>query len=97
MHDVIVLYNWPVAPDAFDAYYRDTHIPLVHTLPRLREFSWGKVADESAPYYVMARLSYASSEDAAESLTSAPGKAAVDDLANFADAGVTVLNVPRHG
>ena len=36
MHDVIVLYNRPAAPDAFDAYYRDTHIPLVHKLPMLR-------------------------------------------------------------
>ncbi|ART71490.1 hypothetical protein BTO20_25695 [Mycobacterium dioxanotrophicus] len=96
MHDVIVLYNRPAAPDAFDAYYRDTHIPLVHKLPMLREFSWGKVTDQDSPFYVLARLSYASSEDAAASLTSVPGKAAVDDLANFADAGVTVLNVPRH-
>lgn len=97
MHDLIVLYNQPESTDAFDSHYRDTHVPLVHALPKLREFSWGKVSEENAPYYVVARLSYDSAEDAEESMASEPGRASVDDLANFAGAGVTVVNVTRNG
>lgn len=97
MHDVIVLYNHPTSPERFDEHYQKVHVPLVHQLPNLREFSWGKAAEADAPYYVVARLAYASAEDAATSLASAKGRESVDDLTNFADAGVTVLNVPRHG
>jgi uncharacterized protein (TIGR02118 family) len=95
MHDVIVLYNQPSSPERFDEHYLNTHVPLVYKLPKLSEFSWGKAAE--APYYVVARLTYASAEDAAESLDSPQGRESVEDLANFADAGVIVLNVTRHG
>lgn len=94
MHDVIVLYNQPVDPAAFDAHYTGTHVPLVHELPDLVEFTWGKVAGSDG-YYVVARLTYANADDAAASMASDPGKASVEDLANFAQAGVTVLNVGR--
>ncbi|GAW50997.1 MULTISPECIES: EthD family reductase [unclassified Nocardioides] len=95
MHDVIVLYNHPSSPEEFDAHYASTHAPLVDMLPKLREFSWGKPAESDSPYYVVARLTYDSAEDAAESFSSEPGRASVDDLANFAGAGVTVLNIAR--
>ncbi len=98
MHDVIVLYNHPDDPDAFDIHYRTTHIPLVEQLPLLSEFSWGKVAaddGDTSGYYAVARLTYASAADAEESLGSPAGRASVEDLANFAAAGVAVLNVNR--
>ncbi|KWX23780.1 hypothetical protein AFM11_13480 [Mycolicibacterium wolinskyi] len=97
MHDVIVLYNHPRDYDQFDAHYRDTHIPLVQKLPLLKEFSWGHVDRDNhdTGYYLVARLTYSSAADAAESMASEAGKASVDDLANFAGAGVTVLNVGR--
>lgn len=93
MHDVIVLYNLPTDTEAFDAHYRSTHVPLVDALPQLREFAWGKVVD--GDHYVVARMTYDTSEEAAASMASPAGVAAVDDLANFAQAGVTVLNVVR--
>lgn len=97
MHDVIVLYNHPDDPEAFDAHYRSTHIPLVYKLPLLEEFSWGKVAagEADSGYYLVARLTYSNESEAAESMASPAGKASVDDLANFASAGVTVLNATR--
>jgi uncharacterized protein (TIGR02118 family) len=97
MHDVVVLYNHPHDPAAFDAHYRDVHVPLVHALPLLQEFSWGHVDrdNQESGYYLMARLSYRSAAAAQESMSSGAGKASVDDLANFAGAGVTVLNVTR--
>ncbi len=97
MHDVIVLYSHPQSPEDFDEHYRKTHVPLVHQLPDLREFTWGKTTEANAPYYLVARLTYASSSAGAQSLASAKGQESVKDLANFADAGVIVLNVTRHG
>jgi uncharacterized protein (TIGR02118 family) len=97
MHDVIVLYNQPSSPEEFNEHYLKTHVPLVNRLPKLLDFSWGKTTDDDAAYYLVARLTYASAEDAAESLDSPQGRESVEDLANFAQAGVTVLNVTRNG
>jgi uncharacterized protein (TIGR02118 family) len=36
MASILELYNPPQDPAAFDAYYRATHMPLVHTIPGLR-------------------------------------------------------------
>lgn len=98
MHDLFIIYNRPQDTEAFDLHYASIHVPLVHRLPRLQEFTWGKVqaADPASPYLV-ARLTYTSKEDAKASMASAPGVASVDDLATFAFSGVTVLNVPRTG
>jgi uncharacterized protein (TIGR02118 family) len=95
MHDVVVLYNHPDSPEAFDAHYRDVHTSLVNALPKLREFSWGKTSNDDAGYYLVARLTYDCADDAADSLGSNAGQRSVEDLANFAGAGVTVLNVTR--
>ncbi|GAB6987799.1 EthD family reductase [Nocardioides pyridinolyticus] len=95
MHDVIVLYNHPESPEEFDAHYRGVHAPLVDALPDLREFAWGKPSEEDAAFYVVARLTYDSAQRAADSLASEAGQRSVEDLANFAGAGVTVLNVSR--
>ncbi|MGE2716823.1 EthD family reductase [Mycolicibacterium litorale] len=97
MHDVIVMYNIPTDTAAFDAHYRDTHIPLVNELPLLKEFTWGHVHrdEHDSGYYLIARLTYDSAEAAAESMASPQGKKSVEDLANFASRGVTVLNVTR--
>lgn len=98
MHDLFVLYNQPQDPEAFDRHYISTHIPLVQELPLLQDFTWGKVAREDAGgCYLVARLTYASKADADASMASQAGAASVADLANFAQAGATVLNVPRAG
>jgi uncharacterized protein (TIGR02118 family) len=96
MHDVIVLYNAPTDPQAFDAHYRSTHVPLVHAMPDVREFAWGKAVDSGADgYYLVARMTFGNAEEATAAMASPAGVAAVEDLANFAQAGVTVLNVAR--
>ncbi|WP_139007350.1 EthD family reductase [Arthrobacter crystallopoietes] len=96
MHDIFVLYNRPKDPEAFDRHYISTHVPLVRKLPLLQDFTWGKVAaDAPDAHYLVARLTYASKADADNSLASVAGRASVQDLENFAQAGATVLNVPR--
>lgn len=97
MHDVIVMYNHPADPEVFDAHYRGTHIPLVDELPLLKEFAWGHVHrdEHDTGFYLVARLTYENADAAAESMASPQGKKSVEDLANFASRGVTVLNVTR--
>lgn len=97
MHDVIVIYNHPDDPAAFDAHYTARHAPLVRELPGLLEFTWGKAEHPAgpAPYYVIARMTFADAEAAAASFASPAGVASVTDLDNFAGAGATVLHVPR--
>jgi len=98
MYDLFVLYNRPEDSEAFDRHYASTHVPLVRELPLLQDFTWGKVsAEETDGYYLVARLTYASKADADVSMASQAGAASVADLANFAQAGATVLNVPRAG
>ncbi|AUI53826.1 EthD family reductase [Arthrobacter crystallopoietes] len=96
MHDLYVLYNQPQDRESFDRHYTSKHIPLVRQLPLLQDFTWGKVAaDAPDAHYLVARLTYASKADADNSLASVAGRASVQDLENFAQAGATVLNVPR--
>ncbi|MCW2537188.1 MAG: hypothetical protein JWQ26_2887 [Modestobacter sp.] len=96
MYDVVVLYDRPTDPAAFDEHYRQVHVPLVEAMPLVAEFTWGKVEPtDPAGTYVVARMTYRSAEDAATSLSGPEGQAAVADLATFAQAGVQVLNVPR--
>ena len=56
MAQVLVLYNTPADPAAFDRYYRQTHIPLAWKIPGLRSYliSNGPVQAlaGSAPYLV---------------------------------------------
>jgi uncharacterized protein (TIGR02118 family) len=95
VHDVFVLYNHPESPEEFDAHYSRVHVPLVHALPELREFTWGKPSEDDASVYMVARLAYDSAQEAADSLATEAGQRSVEDLANFAGTGVTVLNVSR--
>jgi uncharacterized protein (TIGR02118 family) len=91
--DVIVLYGPPADPAAFDRHYREVHVPLTKAMPHLAGFevSQGPVAVQGADaVHLVARLRYASQADLEASLGSPEGAAAVGDLANFADGGVTL-------
>lgn len=97
MKRVIVTYGAPENPSAFEAHYRDTHIPLVLKMPHLRgfEISAGDVAssDEANTVHLVAILTYEDQPSLDASLTSPEGEAAVADLANFASGGVTILTI----
>jgi uncharacterized protein (TIGR02118 family) len=95
MAAVVVLYNTPTDPDAFDAYYESTHSPLAKQIPGLRSYrvSTGPVVtpDGPAPYHLVAVLSFDSMSELQGALGTPEGQAAVADLGNFATGGVTVL------
>lgn len=92
---VTVLYNEPTDPAAFEAYYAATHLPLVEKVAGIDHTVLIKGlpgADGAKPaFYRMAQLFFADAAAMAASLGSPEGQAAVSDIANFADGGVTVL------
>ncbi|EGD58210.1 hypothetical protein Y88_0262 [Novosphingobium nitrogenifigens DSM 19370] len=90
-----VLYNEPTDPAAFEAYYAQTHLPLVDKIAGLANAVLIKGLpnpDGSKPaFYRIAQLYFDSAEQMAASMGSPEGQAAVADLANFATGGVTVV------
>lgn len=95
MAKLVVLYKTPANPDAFDAHYSSTHIPLAKRIPGLRryEISDGPVATPqgASPYHLVAVLGFDSLADLKAGLGSAEGRAAAADVGNFADGGADML------
>ncbi len=94
VHRLVVSYGQPDDPAAFDAYYRDTHTPLATKLPGLLRLATGspQTLDPThlAPYFV-AELDF-ESEEMGAAFNSAEGKAAADDIAEFATGGATMTH-----
>ena len=94
MAQVLVLYNTPAEPAAFDRCYHETHIPLARKIPGLRaclvSTSPVQALAGSAPYLV-AILNFDSMADLSAALASPEGQAAAADLPNFASGGATLL------
>ncbi|MCF6509242.1 EthD family reductase [Blastococcus sp. MG754426] len=92
VHRLVVSYGQPGDPAAFDAYYRETHTPLALRQPGLVRLTYGKAASldpaQPAPYLV-AELDFDSEEAMTQALGSPEGRAAGQDLANFATGGAT--------
>jgi len=95
MAKVVVLYNPPADPAAFDAYYESRHIPLARRIPGVQaiEISTGPVAtpNSPAPYHVVGMLTFDSMAALQSGLASPEGQATAADLANFASGGATIL------
>ena|SRR5947209_8136100 len=94
MAHVLVLYNTPADPAAFDRYYKETHIPLANNIPGLRSYSVSsgpvQALAGTAPYLVVI-LGFDSMADLRTALASPEGQAAAADLKNFATGGATLL------
>jgi uncharacterized protein (TIGR02118 family) len=91
---LIVLYNQPDDPEAFDAHYRDAHTPIVERYPKLQSLRLTKLegaGGRPAPYYLMAEMIFDSYRDLTDAVASAPSAESARDLRNFAQAGVTVF------
>ncbi len=95
MTRLIAIYNQPADTAAFDKYYYETHAPLAKTVPGLRAYTVSAatpavVAGDVKPYLV-AELDFDDAASLQAALGSAEGQATAADLANFAQAGVTLL------
>jgi uncharacterized protein (TIGR02118 family) len=96
MAQVLVLYNKPADPEAFNKYYFETHLPIAKRIPGLRSFTVSEgvpvaVSGTSPAPHLIAELGFDSMEDLHAAWASKEGMATAGDLANFADAGATVL------
>jgi uncharacterized protein (TIGR02118 family) len=91
---ILVLYNPPADPAAFDSYYFGTHVPIARKIPGLRKMRFNATPPlaivGSAPHLV-AELEFDSMSDIQTALASPEGQATAADLSHFAHAGVTVL------
>src|SRR3954449_441137 len=99
--DVFILYHPPADAAAFDRYYETTHAPLAKAIPGLVEYEYSRggidVQGDAADVHLIARLRFAGRPEREASLASPEGAAAVADLANFADGGVTVMTAEVAG
>ena len=95
---VTVIYNHPKDTAAFEKYYRDVHLPLVSS--NQAEIGFVKAdltrfqnnLDGSKPtYYRQAELYFPSMDALKKGTATAGFKKVADDLANFADGGLSGL------
>ncbi|RBY74884.1 EthD family reductase [Geodermatophilus sp. TF02-6] len=99
VHRLVVSYGQPDDPGAFDAHYRDTHVPLATAMPGLVRFTVGHpvpVDPSELPPYLVAELDFASEEDMAQAFASPEGAAAAADVGTFASGGATMVHFEVH-
>jgi uncharacterized protein (TIGR02118 family) len=95
MAAVVVLYNHPEDPEAFEQYYAETHGPLVYKHARaigLRRADFTRFSStlggERPPYYRQASLWFDSEEAARKAMEMPEFKELAGDLGNFATGGI---------
>ncbi len=84
---ILVLYQQPADPAAFDRYYFGTHIPLARQIPNLRSMKFNAgppIALSGTAPYLMAELEFDSMADLQAAMASPQGQATAADVANFA-------------
>lgn len=91
---VLVLYNTPADPEAFDRYYEQNHIPLAKQLPGLLRYTVSKKVSPmggDAKYHLVAELDFESREAMQAAFGSPIGREAGADVANFATGGASLM------
>lgn len=94
MHKLVVLYPEPTDRAAFEAYYRETHLPLCAQLPGVQQitFSIGITEPGAGPLFAVFEAVFDSATDLAAALQSPAGQAVEADVPNYATGGATVLS-----
>lgn len=82
MHRITVQYFDPADPAAFEAAYRERHVPLVKAVPGLERFTLGLPRGEGAPYLV-AELWFADGEAMVAARGSSEMAAAAADAGTY--------------
>jgi uncharacterized protein (TIGR02118 family) len=95
---LLVIYNPPKDPAAFERYYAGTHLPLLQA--NAREIGYTKaefvkfvsaVDGAAAPLYRKAELTFASMDALKKGIATNGFKKVAGDLGNFATGGATAL------
>jgi len=97
MVKLVALYKKPQDAEAFDAHYRDVHMPLIQQWPGLQRVEVGRVTGmpggAEPPYYLIAEMYFADQDALRSAMRSPEGRAAGEDLQSFAPGLVTMLYV----
>ena len=96
-YKLIALYKKPADTAAFDAHYRNVHLPLVMKIPGLQKAvlnhgfapPWGG----ESTYYLIAEMHFADEASFKSGMMSAENRAAGKDLRTFAGDLVTLVTV----
>jgi uncharacterized protein (TIGR02118 family) len=94
VYTVTVLYPQPADPAAFDAYHDDVHVPIARGMRGLVRWTAHHIEardGQTPPYHMVVQLSAPTREDLTEILESTEGRAAADDVPNFATGGAVFL------
>ena len=95
MHRLLISYGEPADKGAFDAHYRDVHVPLAGRMPGLVRYTYGhgQSVDPAQPVpYLVAELDFDSLAAMGEAFASPEGQAASADVATFATGGATFVH-----
>ena len=95
MVKLTLLYGHPTDPVSFESYFANTHLPLAARINGVRraEFSLvtGAMDGSHSPWYRIAELYFDDIRQLETAMGSPGGLAAVADLPNFANGGVTTI------
>ncbi len=82
---LVVLYDVPADPAAFDDHYQTVHVPLTQALPGLRSYTLAKQPRplRGAPVWQIATMTWATMADLEAAFASAAGQGAAADMANL--------------
>lgn len=82
---LLVLWEQPSDPEAFEKHYREVHVPIAGKLPGLRSYllSHQVSAVRGEPCFMVATLTWDSLEDLRTAFASAAGQATAADVENL--------------
>lgn len=91
MMRLLVLYNPPEDPAAFDKHYNEIHVPLVKQWPGVLRYTVSRNLRAASQYYLVAEIDFADKDALRSALSSPAGQEATADVAKFATTGSVSL------
>jgi len=95
MVKLTLLYGHPADAVSFESYFATTHLPLAAKITGMRRAEFSIISStldgSNSPWYRIAELYFDDLRQLENSMGSPGGLAAVADLPNFANGGVTSL------
>jgi uncharacterized protein (TIGR02118 family) len=95
MMRMLVLYDTPEDPEAFDRHYNEIHAPLARQLPGLLRYTVSRNVSGvrgGKEFYLVAELDWENMEAMQAAFASPIGKETAADVPKFAPTGVTSVS-----
>jgi len=89
---LMVLYNPPEDPEAFDKHYNEIHIPLVKQWPGLLKYTVSRNLRPDSQFYLVAEMDFEDKAAMRAALGSPAGAEAAADVEKFAPGGTISLS-----